>query len=57
MIDHVRDLYFPMTYVRDGFRDIVDGRQVSYYITSGTGKHVLAVSRWSWFRVEVRHDS
>lgn len=45
------DKLWPMTFVRHAFTDVVSGRPVNYYRTSGSGRIVMAETRWSFFRV------
>lgn len=47
----ILDKFWPMVFVRYAFTDVVSGRSVNYYRTAGSGRIVMAETRWSLFRV------
>lgn len=42
----------PMRFEREGFRDVVSGKMVCYYVDWFGRKWMADSGAWSWFRVE-----
>lgn len=58
LINSIKCIFFaltggrPMTFIQQGFRDIVDGRMVNYFCDAN-GRYWMANTRWSIFRVKL----